>query len=509
MKIEKKENKLKHKVNALTVILALLCSFLIVFPCFVKSIYNEVPVSETLFTFLSSTDKTNIDILFIGIKFCFIPCLLLTLLFIFPLTNILKKDIYLKYKDKSIKIYPYPSIIKYHKNYLRILSAVCVIYIIGSFGIIHFFSNKIEYSSIFEDNYVKASDVNITFPEKKRNLIIIRMESMENTLMSNVNGGSSKFDVSRIPELEKLALDKNNINFSNTDKIGGAISVPGTTFTTAGTISQSSGTPLILNLPFESYKNKSMLPGATSLGDILKKEGYNLEAMYGSSSIFGELKSYLTKHGDYKVFDLYTAKERGLVDDDYFVWWGVEDKKLYEYAKEELKNLAKEDKPFSLSLTTIDTHFVDGYLDESCPTPFDIKYENVYNCASLMVNDFINWIKQQDFYKNTTIVIVGDHLNFQKSINDYTDNNYERTIYNVFINSAVTTNNNKNRSFTSMDLYPTILSSIGAKIDGDRLGLGTNLFSKEQTIIEKYGKTYVVDELNKQSKYYKEQLENR
>lgn len=38
-----------------------------------------------------------------------------------------------------------------------------------------------------------------------------------------------------------------------------------------------------------------------------------------------------------------------------------------------------------------------------------------------------------------------------------------------------------------MDMFPTALAAMGVKIEGDRLGLGTNLFSREETLAEKYG----------------------
>ena len=53
-----------------------------------------------------------------------------------------------------------------------------------------------------------------------------------------------------------------------------------------------------------------------------------------------------------------------------------------------------------------------------------------------------------------------------------------------------------------MDYFPTILASIGVKIEGERLGLGTNLFSDEQTLIEKYGYDEVNSNLSKYSKFY-------
>ena len=53
-----------------------------------------------------------------------------------------------------------------------------------------------------------------------------------------------------------------------------------------------------------------------------------------------------------------------------------------------------------------------------------------------------------------------------------------------------------------MDMYPTILAAIGAKIEGDRLGLGTNLFSDKQTLMEKIGFDALNREVQKTSDFY-------
>ena len=84
--------------------------------------------------------------------------------------------------------------------------------------------------------------------------------------------------------------------------------------------------------------------------------------------------------------------------------------------------------------------------------------------------------------------------------------NYDRTIYNAFINSKIKTSNNKNRQFNNFDLYPTILSSIGFSIEGDKLGLGTNLFSTKKTLTEEIGKEKLEKELLKKSKYYEKSI---
>ena len=53
-----------------------------------------------------------------------------------------------------------------------------------------------------------------------------------------------------------------------------------------------------------------------------------------------------------------------------------------------------------------------------------------------------------------------------------------------------------------MDMFPTALAAIGCQIDGNRLGLGTNLFSSLETLAEKYGLEDLNKELAKHSDYY-------
>lgn len=118
-----------------------------------------------------------------------------------------------------------------------------------------------------------------------------------------------------------------------------------------------------------------------------------------------------------------------------------------------------------------------------------------------MIYDFINWIKEQDFYENTTIIISGDHYTMQGNITDYLIDT-KRTIYNAFINANIENNNTKNGLFNSFDMLPTTLASLGVKIEGDKLGLGTNLFSNEKTLLEELGIEYLNNELEKKSNYY-------
>ena len=274
--------------------------------------------------------------------------------------------------------------------------------------------------------------------------------------------------------------------------------MPGTNWTIAGMVAQTAGIPIKTifdgNMLTDYYS--VLFPGAYSLGEILEENGYKNYVMFGSDAAFAGRDNYFLNHGNYEILDYYQAKEDDIIADDYYVFWGFEDDILYDYAKEKLLEISENDEPFNFTMLTVDTHASDGYLSNFCEEISDNKYLNAINCASYQLNEFINWIKKQDFYKNTTIIISGDHI----SMNNYSFDNigaYQRTIFNTFINYKVQNNikNYYNRLFTAFDMYPTTLAALNVEIKGNRLGLGVNLFSDEQTLLEEYGYAYVYNEL--------------
>ena len=63
-----------------------------------------------------------------------------------------------------------------------------------------------------------------------------------------------------------------------------------------------------------------------------------------------------------------------------------------------------------------------------------------------------------------------------------------------------------NRQYANFDMFPTIVASMGIEIEGDRLGIGTNLFSGKQTVFEEYGRDFVNKELEKGSELYNNEI---
>ena len=62
--------------------------------------------------------------------------------------------------------------------------------------------------------------------------------------------------------------------------------------------------------------------------------------------------------------------------------------------------------------------------------------------------------------------------------------------------------NETNRQFGTFDMFPTTLAALNVEIEGDRLGLGTNLFSAQETLTETYGYDVLNEELQKKSVFY-------
>lgn len=367
-------------------------------------------------------------------------------------------------------------------------------------GIPEYLESVTNVSSIFEEEYISPDDVAITFPEKKRNLIFIYMESMEATYASTQEGGGKP--VNYIPELTQLAEE--NLFFSDDEDLGGAGFTSGTGWTMGGLFSSATGVPYKLPIDGnDAGEYESFAPGLKGLGEVLLENGYQNYFMCGSDATFGGRRAFYEQHGDYHILDYHSAKKDGIIPADYQVFWGMEDEKLYEYAKQQLTEIASQSEPFNFMILTVDTHPSDGYICSLCGDDYENQYENVLACASRQVAQFIDWASQQSWYENTTIVITGDHLNMKT---DFWDDigDYNRKIYNCFINlpDGMSAGQTTNREFSILDMFPTTLAAIGADIEGDRLALGTNLFSEEKTLPEKMGFKELNAELRLYSNYY-------
>ena len=370
-------------------------------------------------------------------------------------------------------------------------------------------------TTFIEDNYVDPAETEITFPDKKRNLIFVYLESMEKTYADEKSGGAFKENV--IPELTEIAMENEDFSGSDNTLNGGRV-MSGNGITMSAIFGISGGLPLKVNVKGLSPKfindNKifdkndmstqdHFYDNTMMLGDILKEQGYRQIFMLGSDATFGGRRLFFGKHGDFEIKDYLYAQEQGWIDQDYKVFWGYEDEKLFQFARNTLTEIAEGDEPFNLTLLTVDTHFEDGYICRLCDDHFgDNQYANAMACSDRQVAEFVRWCMQQDFYQNTTIILTGDHTTMDRDFCQDVPKDYERATYTAVINAAASpADPERRRMFSTQDLFPTTIASLGATIEGDRLGLGTNLFSSRDTLLEEMGYDALTKEESARSEF--------
>lgn len=463
----------------------------------ITSVYG-ISLNELLNTLGGNLQGTSADVIIAVVKGCVVPPLAAAAAY--GLFAFLDRRWCARREKAGTNRKP-GTILSRHLPHLGVLLLVtALLYTNVKFDVLHYYKKQLSNTTIYEDFYVSPQEVAITANGKAKNLIYIYLESMETTYASAADGGRQ--EVNYMPELTRLAGE--NISFSDSELLGGFHTVTGAGYTMAAIYATTSGVPYALPVDSTALAEAdTFASGIVSLGDLLHQRGYRQEFLCGSDAAFGGRELWFTQHGDYEIFDLYTAREKGYIPEDYFVWWGYEDHHLFDIAKDEALRLYESGEPFNLTMLTVDTHHIAGYHCSECGDEYEPDTANVVACTDRQTAEFIEWCKQQPFYEDTVIVITGDHPRMDTYLVDGVSY-YDRTVYNCFINSAADTQNLKNREFTHMDILPTTLAAMGYEIEGERLGLGTNLFSDEPTLAEQKSFDWVETEVSKSSDYYLE-----
>lgn len=354
------------------------------------------------------------------------------------------------------------------------------------------------HSKMYAENFV-LMDTNRVAPvnqdEKTRNLIFIIMESMETSFSDSV---FQKENLIR----ELVSLKKDEYNFSENEAFGGGEDTRGSWNTISAIVSKTTGCPLLM-----AYSaDQRPLPRVVSVYDIIRKFGYYNVFLQGTDGDFEGKRPFLMSHGIDELYDMEKLKDYQDLDEKYrhFEYEqmvsfdaGITDRSLLNIAKRILDTLAQKDH-FSLSILTMETHFPYGFYNEQCGEGVnhfsnESLFRGTIRCASKDVRAFIEWVKQQPFYENTEIVVVGDHLFMGEYLvqKDYD----KRQWIDIFINPQLRPTNLKNRKFTSADIAPSILESMGFEIANHRMGFGVSLFSDQETLLEKRGRKNLYSDL--------------
>ncbi len=166
----------------------------------------------------------------------------------------------------------------------------------------------------------------------------------------------------------------------------------------------------------------------------------------------------------------------GVVKPSQLTSWGLPDDMLLQQAKIKLASLIKANKPFNLTIFTIDTHGVSGQINPTCARQGYHTFPGIVECTSNQVAAFIDHIKKQGWLDKVEVVVMGDHLamkNLASKELESVDIN-QRFIFNVFVTNNKLSKNTDD--IVPFDMFPTIITSLGFHIEGGRLALGYSAF---------------------------------
>lgn len=336
-------------------------------------------------------------------------------------------------------------------------------------------------SGFYEENYMNPASVSYRFPENKKNVIVIFWESMEKT-----------YENQDIYGLDLLNAMKPFRNY----EMGHYRQIFGSNWTVAGMVTSLCSVPLRVGMSENLYGRKSFLPNLYCLPQIMEREGYQNIWLSTSDASFAFMDKFLVSHGfvsenilDVKYFEnKYGRNFRKHI-------FGGDDIFMYAELKKLVVDFDETQIPFFIVANTIDTH-TGLELPAYCHKKFGDFRDQVV-CSSGQMADFLAWFEKQNAAENTVLLIIGDHLSMDPSV-EFFAKRHEREIFNL-LHAPKVFSFDKNRKFSALDIMPTLLDALGVSWEKGRLGLGRSLYDKgEKTLIERYG----LEELNRQLMRY-------
>lgn len=333
-------------------------------------------------------------------------------------------------------------------------------------------------------NYWVPNVEDIQFGQKK-NLVVVMNESLESSFALP--------EVDSLPKLSQFAAEH--------ESVPRHMMATGTNWTIGALTGWHFGLPL--KLPSfvngnEYHSRRGFLPGALSIFDVLRKNGYETVLVMGSDANFSGMRALFSTHGGFEIKDrAYWTAKGDFTAENKGTGWGFNDRYVLRRAKEEFERLRKAGKPFVLFVQTIDTHGPEGFCPANERRLGDMR--DVVRWTDRLTAEFAQGVLESGV-THTALAVMGDHwLGYPVLVKS----GAERHVYNAFAGDVPPIPREKKRELiTTVDIAPTLLQAAGARWGSDRFGLGVSLFSPEPSLAQKMGPDAFNRALGAKSKFY-------
>ncbi|HSQ97251.1 MAG TPA: sulfatase-like hydrolase/transferase [Rickettsiales bacterium] len=325
------------------------------------------------------------------------------------------------------------------KRYKRIVINICLIILIlpngffydifhmlfVDYGVSYLKYKDKTYQEIFklaknEEYTIKDNLKILNKKEKHKNLVLIYLESFDQSYLTDDNVKDYTKNI------QKLASE--NQFYNDIEQVKGCWG------TVPGIICTQCGVQNISYFLIDNTYGKIRDTQLVCLPDILNKANYTQVFLGGADKKLFNKGNYLLSHQYDIVEDRDSLIQKDLSLEEKLSDWGVADYDIFDIAKKEYVNLSKQNKPFNLTILTTATHSPNGLRDKRCKNSSENKILNAAECTDTLVGDFVNFLKKQKNYKDTTIIIMPDHRQFaMSSLNKLVDQEKEK-LYFIVLN---------------------------------------------------------------------------
>lgn len=330
-------------------------------------------------------------------------------------------------------------------------------------GAAQYFYQRAAGKDYFSTVYTKPS-LGLKHGFKKKNLIILYVESLEQTLTNKEIFGTNLIEP--IDQLSGITIKE----FTQ---------APGTGCTVAGMIASQCAIPFKAP-PFTKKINrlKFFLPNAICLSNILASLGYEQYLFVGSDLRFARMDKFYENHGYRHLYGLREFTNAGM-NPKLFNGWGkgLNDDTLLDEAFKYIIKAAKSNKPFNFVIATTDNHEPNGKASPRChQSERNNGFMGAYQCSSRFVTDFIKKLQNSGVLKNTTLVIMGDHT-FMAGSKQLKYFPKPRYVYFKILDPNFKKIPTRN-IMTHFDVAPTILDLLNIRPNTyPKFGLGVSIFA--------------------------------
>ncbi len=230
--------------------------------------------------------------------------------------------------------------------------------------------------------------ISYTGKENKYNVILISVESLSADYLG-VYGNAQNLT----PNMDSLA--KNGLMFSNLYASG--------TRTVRGLDALSLSIP---PTPGQSIVKRPNNENLFSMGNLLKKQNYITQYIYGGYGYFDNMNYFFSNNG-YQVIDRTAINDKKEIH--YENIWGVADEDLFTLSLKELDKNYQSGKPFFSQIMTTSNHRPFTYPDGRIDIPSHTNQEGAVKYTDYAIGKFLKEASTKPWFNNTIFVIIADH----------------------------------------------------------------------------------------------------